>query len=372
MQVWRSQAPTCRSETREYRAKHSTILRSLVAAAKHTNTARVALRDAWMPGCKLRQVHELPSDCSCDACGRAIGATEPRQRCASNSCDDMHLCAACAASQACPTCGASSDRLYRDRASPFVLRSRVFREAFDGHTGSADVVHPRVMVARAFAAYGGRPLLGEAASDGSSVRWWSYAHCATAARRLAYELRRSGAHGGGGAGVAVAICACNSAGWRLQQGQKSLGANSHPWGEPAPLGSGRPRLLRLQMQPAPTGRSPSGRQTAPGRPAPASASVDRQTDRDARPDTATRRHTPPAHELRCSSPPLRGGSYQPPTPHGLWPPPLADPPPPLVTTASGPPGCCATGPARLPVYRASQPTPPRRRPRRWLRCAAPP
>ena len=99
-------------------------------------------RAFWpMPGCKLRQAHELPPDCTCDACGRAIGASEPRERCASNSCDDMHLCTACAAT-ACPTCGASSDRLYRDRASPFVLRSLMFREAFDAHADSADVVHP--------------------------------------------------------------------------------------------------------------------------------------------------------------------------------------------------------------------------------------
>jgi hypothetical protein len=139
-----------------------------------------------MPGCKLRQAHELPPDCTCDACGRAIGASEPRQRCASNSCDDMHLCIACAATAcACPTCGASSGRLYRDRASPFVLRSLLFREAFDAHADSADVVHPQRMVARAFAVYAERPLLGEAASDGSSVQWWSYADCGAAARTTA-------------------------------------------------------------------------------------------------------------------------------------------------------------------------------------------
>ena len=174
-----------------------------------------------MPGCKLRQAHELPPDCTCDACGRAIGASEPRQRCASNSCDDMHLCTACAATACgCPTCGASSGRLYRDRASPFVLRSLVFREAFDAHADSADVVHPQRMVARAFDVYAERPLLGEAASDGSSVRWWSYADCGAAARRLAQELRRSCGHGGehggghgGGQQPAVAICASNSVGW---------------------------------------------------------------------------------------------------------------------------------------------------------------
>jgi hypothetical protein len=169
-----------------------------------------------MPGCKLRQAHELPPDCTCDACGRAIGASEPRQRCASNSCDDMHLCIACAATAcACPTCGASSGRLYRDRASPFVLRSLLFREAFDAHADSADVVHPQRMVARAFAVYAERPLLGEAASDGSSVQWWSYADCGAAARRLAQELRRSCGHDGehGGLRPAVAICASNGVGW---------------------------------------------------------------------------------------------------------------------------------------------------------------
>ena len=164
-----------------------------------------------MPGCKLRPAHE--PDCTCDACGRAIGASEPRERCASNSCDDMHLCTACAATACgCPTCGASSGRLYRDRASPFVLRSLMFREAFDAHVDSADVVHPQRMVARAFAVYAERPLLGEAASDGSSVRWWSYADCGAAVRRLAHELRRSCGERDG-VPPAVAICASNSVGW---------------------------------------------------------------------------------------------------------------------------------------------------------------
>ena len=177
-----------------------------------TKTLEVSPTARAMPGCKLRQAHELPPDCTCDACGRAIGASEPRERCASNSCDDMHLCTACAAT-ACPTCGASSDRLYRDRASPFVLRSLMFREAFDAHADSADVVHPLRMVARAFAVYAERPLLGEAASDGSSVRWWSYADCGAAARRLAQELRRSCEHGGEHFQPAVAICASNGVGW---------------------------------------------------------------------------------------------------------------------------------------------------------------
>ena len=90
----------------------------------------------------------------CSACGRAIGATEPRQRCASSSCDDVQLCSSCGATtQACPGCGASPDRLYRDASSPFVLRTMVFREAFDEHAEAADVVHPRLMVQRAFAVY---------------------------------------------------------------------------------------------------------------------------------------------------------------------------------------------------------------------------
>ena len=170
-----------------------------------------AARSSRMPGCKLRPAHE--PDCTCDACGRAIGASEPRERCASNSCDDMHLCTACAATACgCPTCGASSGRLYRDRASPFVLRSLMFREAFDAHVDSADVVHPQRMVARSFAVYAERPLLGEAASDGSSVRWWSYADCGAAVRRLAHELRRSCGERDG-VPPAVAICASNSVGW---------------------------------------------------------------------------------------------------------------------------------------------------------------
>lgn len=151
---------------------------------------------------------ELPPDCTCSVCEQPILATAPRLRCSNQTCDDVLVCEECAAAvPPCPTCGSSHERLYRDRASPFVLRTRVFREAFIDDSGT-DIVHPSVMVDRALITYCERPLLGEPGSDGS-VHWWSYGHCRVAAMGLARNLRRTC----GDAAGAVLICATNSAGW---------------------------------------------------------------------------------------------------------------------------------------------------------------
>ena len=61
-----------------------------------------------------------------------------------------------------------------------MLRTEVFAEAFSDADPTA-VIHPWLMVSRAFRVYGERPLLGEPRGDGS-VQWWSYASCDTAAR----------------------------------------------------------------------------------------------------------------------------------------------------------------------------------------------
>ena len=154
---------------------------------------------------------DLPADCTCNFCTRAIGATEPRWRCANTSCDDLHLCETCSVAP-CPVCGASSPDLYCDLGSAFVLRTRVFRESFAPDSDAAKVVHPWVMVDRAFKVYAERPLLGEPRSD-RLVRWWSYQHCGAAARAFARDLHQNcdpaTAH------PAVVICAANSAGWLI-------------------------------------------------------------------------------------------------------------------------------------------------------------
>ena len=206
------------------------------------------------------QEHEFPPDCACNVCKLPIGATEPRWRCAEHSCDDVHLCGACSAAPrgghaSCPACGARPAQMYADQASAFVLRARVFRESFVARRGAdergaAALVAPRVMLDRAFRAYGGRPLLGEPgggddAGDGiggppssllgepgggdegdgsggapsssvASVRWWSYEACGGAARGLARELRGHcrGGDGSGDAGATsrdavVVLCASN-------------------------------------------------------------------------------------------------------------------------------------------------------------------
>lgn len=123
-----------------------------------------------------------------------------------------------------------------DQASAFVLRTQVFAESFKGAvdnthslTDKDPVVHPWVMVNRAFNIYGERPLLGEPVTSnqnntfgGSSshMRWWSYTHCALAARNLASKVRKHCY--GKGFNVAhkakakvVLICAPNSAGWLI-------------------------------------------------------------------------------------------------------------------------------------------------------------
>ena len=150
---------------------------------------------------------ELPPDALCDVSGRAIVATEPRWRCSNTACDDVHLCSECGGR--CPSCGGSGG-LYRDGASPFVLRTRVFCEAFSaGDAKRSAAVHPQSMVGRAFNVYSARPLLGEPGRDGS-VRWWSYAHVGIAARRVAHMLQDTCVCGAEGA---IVICAPNSAGW---------------------------------------------------------------------------------------------------------------------------------------------------------------
>jgi hypothetical protein len=126
--------------------------------------------------------------------------------------------------------------LHLDQASAFVLRTQVFAESFKGTVGNShpltdqdSVVHPWVMVNRAFNTYGDRPLLGEPVISGqltgdkfggssSHVRWWSYTHCALAARNLASKLRKH-CYGKGfdvahqAKAKVVLICAPNSAGW---------------------------------------------------------------------------------------------------------------------------------------------------------------
>ena len=165
---------------------------------------------------RLHRDKGLPPDCRCDVCQQNIDAAEPRWRCAANTCDDVHVCEACALAQPqCQTC--ESRQLYLERASPFVLRTRVFRESFSaadvGAVKSTDVVHPHVMVARAFHAYGGRPLLGEP-GGGSRVHWWSYSQCGAAAQLLACRLWEACRREQGPSG-AVVICAANSVGWLI-------------------------------------------------------------------------------------------------------------------------------------------------------------
>ena len=167
--------------------------------------------------CRADALLAQPPDCTCDVCQREIGSEEHRRRCACTACDDIHVCGGCAAGQGlhCPRC--SSAALYQDRGSGFLLRSRVFAEAFAA--GDHNVVHPRTMLLRALDAYRGRPLLGEvlpplredsAEMATPSVQWFSYAECGHAARKLAAVLQRQQ-----GMGVAVVICATNSAGWLL-------------------------------------------------------------------------------------------------------------------------------------------------------------
>ena len=161
-----------------------------------------------------KRLANLPADCTCNVCGQPIGAYEPRSRCAVTQCDDVHLCDQCCTSmQACPSCGTSSLHMYRDGGSSFVLRTRVFREAFDDAADPAGIVHPQVMVARAFAAYAERPLLGR--PDGNeSVRWWSYEQCGAAATRFSHKLRSHCLRGSAPVALVV-ICASNSIGWLL-------------------------------------------------------------------------------------------------------------------------------------------------------------
>ena len=173
----------------------------------------------------------------CALCkGAAIAAEDERFRCVSNTCDDLVLCLPCGESsgRACPHCGG---RLYRDHASPLLLRTRVFKEAFpptgDRATttpcdASAEaVVHPWVMVGRALEVYQERPLIGEPTDDGS-VRWWSYEQCRLAVASLAADLRAQVAEAAAPAAAAgapcaghashdccVVLCARNSAGWLL-------------------------------------------------------------------------------------------------------------------------------------------------------------
>jgi hypothetical protein len=178
--------------------------------------------------CSAAALHSQPPDCICDACQQPVAADEPRHRCAATpACDDVHLCVGCVTSGSssggagegprrrrldyghgaasghccCPVCG-DAVQLYQDAASSFLLRARVFVEAFvdgrratdnsDGGAGGASaqqqggrqeeqsgleaggggadrlsmspmgvVVHPRTLVLRALRAYSGRPLLGE-------------------------------------------------------------------------------------------------------------------------------------------------------------------------------------------------------------------
>jgi long-subunit acyl-CoA synthetase (AMP-forming)/thioester reductase-like protein len=91
---------------------------------------------------------------------------------------------------------------------------QVFREAFDATMStSVIVVHPHIMVARAFDAYAGRPLLGEP-TTGGSVRWYSYAQCGAAAELFAVQLRHScRRRSESEAERAVVLCAANGVGW---------------------------------------------------------------------------------------------------------------------------------------------------------------
>ena len=116
-----------------------------------------------------------PPDVECNICHQPIGSNDARFRCAHATCDDVHLCkkcCGCVPERACPTCGARRDQLHCERASPFVLRSHVFEEAFSKapSTSAVAVVHPRVMIQRAFKAYEARPLLGEPIESGV-VHW---------------------------------------------------------------------------------------------------------------------------------------------------------------------------------------------------------
>ena len=172
-----------------------------------------------LPG--IASMTKQPPDASCNICAARIQPTESRYRCSCNACDDMHLCVSCG-SHTCPLCGRSK-QVYVDRASPFVLRTRIFREGFAPAVADAGVVHPFVMVARAFRVYGERPLLGEPAHDGS-VHWWSYACCGQAAHSLAQLLHAACTQSGAHADAAVVICAPNGVGWLLADWACALAA----------------------------------------------------------------------------------------------------------------------------------------------------
>eukprot|EP01047_Picozoa_sp_COSAG01_P086806 COSAG01_NODE_19687_length_995_cov_1.750000_1_plen_293_part_10 len=210
--------------------------------------------------CNAAALHSQPPDCICDACQQPVAADEPRHRCAATpACDDVHLCVGCvtsgsssggagegprrrrldhghgaASGRCCPVCG-DAVQLYQDAASSFLLRARVFVEAFadgrsttdssDGGAGGASaqqqggrqqeqsgleaaagggadrssmgVVHPRTLVLRALRAYSGRPLLGE----------------------LVYSHRR---HPRGGSG-----CGGGLAGGQQQQQQQQMATAGH-------------------------------------------------------------------------------------------------------------------------------------------------
>ena len=100
--------------------------------------------------------------------------------------------------------------MYQDGASSFVLRTRIFREAFQRNGTAA--IHPRTMLERAFHTYAQRPLLGEPAASGS-VQWWSFRDCGIVVRQIAQEMQRGIAQARPNA--AAVICARNSMGWLL-------------------------------------------------------------------------------------------------------------------------------------------------------------
>lgn len=160
------------------------------------------------------------ADCQCNLCEVSIAKDGGRMRCASVSCDDVHVCLACSGRDTvqlqCPVCCAPH-QLYHDDASPHALRERVFREAFHESTAdAAALIHPRVMIERAFKVYGERPLLGLPLGGEGAVRWWSYGACCTAVQSFATQLRHSCSSDPacfGGTPPAVVICAANSPGW---------------------------------------------------------------------------------------------------------------------------------------------------------------
>ncbi|KAL3933310.1 MAG: hypothetical protein SGPRY_000335 [Prymnesium sp.] len=110
----------------------------------------------------------------------------------------------------CERCGARGS-LYADRASALTLRGEVFYEAFHGEVDPSLVVHPRILLQRALAAYADRPLLGEIRSPGC-VEWHSYAQCAEAAKAFARQLLRSCQPI---SSPALLLCAANSVGWLI-------------------------------------------------------------------------------------------------------------------------------------------------------------